>query len=110
MKVFISSLIVGMEPIRKAARDDQPVMAEDFGARPHCAGTEEGDVVAVVAQDEVVAVTAEDRVGALAAEDDVVTSAAVERQLYDADRQGRGGDAVVAAVALDDERVVRPFR
>jgi Domain of unknown function (DUF4062) len=41
MKVFISSLISGMERLRKAARDGvtalghQPVMAEDFGARPH---------------------------------------------------------------------------
>jgi Domain of unknown function (DUF4062) len=40
MKVFISSLISGMEEIRTAAREaaatlrHEPVMAEDFGARP----------------------------------------------------------------------------
>ena len=40
MKVFISSVISGMEPFRHAARDavttlrHQPVMAEDFGAQP----------------------------------------------------------------------------
>jgi hypothetical protein len=40
MKVFISSLIAGMEPIRAAARaavlalGHEPVMAEDFGALP----------------------------------------------------------------------------
>ena len=74
------------------------------------AGAEEGDVVAVVAEHEVVAVAAEDRVGALAAEDGVIPCAAVERQLDDAGRQRRRGDAVVAAVALDHERVVRAFR
>src|SRR5262245_14171556 len=41
MKVFISSLITGMEALRFAAREavmqlgHEPVMAEDFGARPH---------------------------------------------------------------------------
>lgn len=41
MKVFISSLITGMEPFRAAAREavstlrGEPIMAEDFGARPH---------------------------------------------------------------------------
>jgi hypothetical protein len=41
MKVFISSLITGMEDLRAAARDavlqlgHEPVMAEDFGALPH---------------------------------------------------------------------------
>lgn len=40
MKVFISSLITGMEPLRSAAREaveqlgHEPVMAEDFGAQP----------------------------------------------------------------------------
>lgn len=40
MKVFISSLIAGFEPFRAAARIGvttlryEPVMAEDFGARP----------------------------------------------------------------------------
>src|SRR6185295_20078467 len=39
MRVFVSSLISGMEPLRRAARDaistlgHQPVMAEDFAAR-----------------------------------------------------------------------------
>jgi hypothetical protein len=41
MKVFISSLITGMEDFRSAAREaveqlgHQPVMAEDFGAQPY---------------------------------------------------------------------------
>ncbi|MGB8477996.1 MAG: DUF4062 domain-containing protein [Acidobacteriaceae bacterium] len=41
MRVFISSLISGMGPIRSAAREvvttlrGEPVMAEDFGAQPH---------------------------------------------------------------------------
>ncbi len=41
MKVFISSLITGMEPIRTAAKSavttlsHDPIMAEDFGALPH---------------------------------------------------------------------------
>ena len=40
MKVFLSSLITGVEPLRAAAREalttlrHQPVMAEDFGAQP----------------------------------------------------------------------------
>ena len=74
------------------------------------AGAEERDVVAVVAEHEVVAVAAEDRVGALAAEEGVIAGAAVERQLDDAGRHRGRGDAVVAAVAVDHERVVRAFR
>lgn len=41
MKVFISSLITGMDALRSAAREavlqlgHEPVMAEDFGAQPH---------------------------------------------------------------------------
>ena len=41
LKVFISSLIAGFEPFRAAARTAvttlryEPIMAEDFGARPH---------------------------------------------------------------------------
>ena len=41
MRVFISSLISGMGPIRAAAREvvttlrGEPIMAEDFGAQPH---------------------------------------------------------------------------
>ena len=41
MKVFVSSLITGMQPIRSAARSaittfgHEPIMAEDFGALPH---------------------------------------------------------------------------
>ena len=41
MKVFISSLIGGMEPLRAAAKEaittlrHEAVMAEDFGARPN---------------------------------------------------------------------------
>ncbi len=40
MKIFISSLIAGFAPFRDAARQavlelsHEPVMAEDFGARP----------------------------------------------------------------------------
>lgn len=40
MKVFISSLIIGLEPVRASARAAikglgyEPIMAEDFGARP----------------------------------------------------------------------------
>jgi Domain of unknown function (DUF4062) len=40
VKVFISSLITGLEPVRAAASAAvkglgyEPVMAEDFGARP----------------------------------------------------------------------------
>ena len=40
MKIFVSSLITGMEPFRAAAREaiiqlgHEPVMAEDFGAQP----------------------------------------------------------------------------
>lgn len=40
MKIFVSSLISGFEPLRSAARsaikaiDHEPVMAEDFGAKP----------------------------------------------------------------------------
>jgi hypothetical protein len=41
MKVFVSSLIAGLEPIRRAARDavetlrHDPIMADDFGAQPN---------------------------------------------------------------------------
>jgi hypothetical protein len=41
MKIFISSLILGMEPFRAAAREavttlrHEPIMAEDFGASPN---------------------------------------------------------------------------
>ena len=41
MKIFISSLITGMESLRAAAKEavlqlgHEPVMAEDFGSRPH---------------------------------------------------------------------------
>src|SRR4051794_9705183 len=40
MKIFVSSLISGFEPLRAAARSaiqtlgHEPVMAEDFGAKP----------------------------------------------------------------------------
>ena len=74
------------------------------------AGAEERDVVAVVAEHEVVAVAAEQHVGALAAEDGVVAGAAVDRELDHAGRQRGGGDAVVAAEPVDDQRVVRAFR
>jgi hypothetical protein len=45
--------------------------------------------------------------GALAAEDRVVARAAVDRQPDDAGRERRRGDGVVAALAVDDERIVR---
>ena len=73
------------------------------------AGAEQGDVVAVVAEDEVIAVAAEQHVRALAAEDRVVAGAAVDRQLHDARGQRGRGDRVIAAAAVDDERVVRAF-
>src|SRR6266540_2881518 len=74
------------------------------------AGTEHGDVVAIITQDEVVAVAAEDHVRPLAAENGVVPGAAVDREFHDTGRQRRGGDAVVTAESADDERVVRAFR
>ena len=64
-------------------------------------------VVAAVAVDGVVAVAAEQRLDAPATGEGVVAGAAVERQ---ADRVGRergGRDRVVAAEAVDDERVGR---
>jgi hypothetical protein len=60
MKVFISSLISGMEPIRAAAREavetlrHEAVMAEDFGAKPSSPqiaclqGLRQSDLVALV--------------------------------------------------------------
>ena len=71
------------------------------------AGAQEGDVVAVVAEHEVVAVAADEHVGALAAEQRVVAGAAIEGELDDAGRKGRGRDGVVAAETLDGEPVVR---
>ena len=71
------------------------------------AGAEERHVVAVVAEDEVVAVAAEEHVRPLAAEDGVVAGAAVDGQLDHPGGQRRGGDRVVSAEPVDDERVVR---
>lgn len=63
MKVFISSLIAGFEPMRAAARSavvtlrHEPVMAEDFGAAPHSPqiaclnGLRSSDVVVLVLGD-----------------------------------------------------------
>lgn len=60
MKVFVSSLISGMEPIRAIAREivttlrHEPVMAEDFGARPTSpqlaclSGVRESDLVVLI--------------------------------------------------------------
>ena len=60
MKVFVSSLISGMEAERAAVKDaietlgHQPLMAEDFGARPSSPqitclhGVREADVVVLV--------------------------------------------------------------
>jgi hypothetical protein len=60
MKVFVSSLISGLEPLRAAAREaittlrHEPVMAEDFGARPDTpqvaclTGLRQADVVVLI--------------------------------------------------------------
>jgi hypothetical protein len=60
MRVFISSLISGMGPIRVAAREvvttlrGEPIMAEDFGAQPHSpqvaclTGLRQSDLVVLV--------------------------------------------------------------
>ena len=60
MKVFVSSLISGMEPLREAAREaittlrHEVIMAEDFGARPNSPqlaclkGVREADVVVLM--------------------------------------------------------------
>ena len=68
-----------------------------------------GHVVAAAADDDVVAVAADQHVGALAADDRVVAGAAVDGELDDAGRQRRGVDGVVAAEAVDDQRVVGAF-
>jgi hypothetical protein len=55
-KVFVSSVIQGFEEFRGVARSaiglmgDQPVMAEDFGARPH---SSEAACLSEVAQSDV---------------------------------------------------------
>ena len=74
------------------------------------ARAKESDVVAVVTEDEVVAVAGQHDVGALAAEHGVVARPGVDRELDHAGRQGGGGDAVVAAQRVDDQRVVRALR
>jgi len=60
MKVFVSSLITGMEPIRAAAREaittlrHDPIMAEDFGAQPRSpqvaclSGVRQSDLVILI--------------------------------------------------------------
>src|ERR1019366_5562322 len=60
MKVFVSSLISGMEPLRSAARDaittlrHEPIMAEDFGASPNSpqiaclSGVRDAEVVVLI--------------------------------------------------------------
>lgn len=70
MKVFISSLIAGFEPFREAVRSavttlrHEPVMAEDFGARPSSpqvaclSGLREADAVVLVLGDRYGAVQA----------------------------------------------------
>ena len=67
------------------------------------AGAQEGDVVALLAVDEVVAVAAEQQVGAVAAEDRVVARAAVDGDLDQGGQVAGGGEAVVAAVGVEDE-------
>ena len=64
-------------------------------------GSEQGDVVALLAVDEVVAVAAEQEVGSVAAEERVVARAAVDG---DGDQRGQvpgRGEAVVAAVGVE---------
>ena len=60
MKVFVSSLITGMEPLRAAAREaittlrHEAIMAEDFGAQPNSPqiaclnGLREADIVVLI--------------------------------------------------------------
>ena len=67
------------------------------------AGAQEGDVVALLAVDEVVAVAAEQEIGAVAAEERVVAGAAVDGDLDQRGQVPGGGEAVVAAVGVDDE-------
>ena len=69
------------------------------------AGAEEGDVVAVVAEHEVLAVATEQHIRALAAEQGVVAGTAVERELDDAGRHRRGGDAVIAGESCYHEMI-----
>ena len=67
---------------------------------------EEGRVVAATADHGVVAVTAEQHVVALAAGDGVVAGAAVDGETDDTRRQGGRIDRVIAAAAVDCQRVL----
>ena len=66
-------------------------------------GSEQRDVVALVAVDEVVAVAAQQDVDAVAAEERVVACAPVDRDLDQGREVPRRGEAVVAAVRVEDE-------
>ena len=67
------------------------------------AGAEQRDVVALVAVDEVVAVAAEQDVGAVAAEERVVARTAVDGDLDQGGEVAGRGEAVVAAVGVEDQ-------
>ena len=67
------------------------------------AGAEERGVVALLAVDEVVAVAAEQEVDAVAAEQRVVARAAVDGDLDQRGEVAGRGEAVVAAVGVEDE-------
>ena len=67
------------------------------------AGAQEAGVVPLVAVDEVVAVAAEQRVGSVAAEERVVARPAVDRDRDQCGQVPGGGEAVVAAVGVEDQ-------
>ena len=67
------------------------------------AGPQQGHVVALLAVDEVVAVAAEQHVGAVAAEDRVVACTAVDGDRDQGGQVAGRGEAVVAAVRVDDQ-------
>ncbi len=67
------------------------------------AGTQEGDVVALLPVDEVVAAAAEQLVDPVGAEDRVVPRSPVHRDLDQRGQVAGGREAVVAAVGVEDE-------
>ena len=71
------------------------------------AGAEQRGVVALLAVDEVVAVAAEQDVDAVAAEQRVVAGAAVDGDLDQRGEVAGRGEAVVAAVGVEDELLGR---
>ena len=73
-------------------------------------GTEEPDVVALVAVDRVVAVAAEEHLGSVAAVQRVVSGAAVHPDLDQGREPDAAVDRVVAAEPVDVQEVVRRLR